>query len=80
MILGAKIPIFSAIPATVYGYAATVALTLLTADGLANLSVPSLVNPAVIIALSMIGGNIFGLDLRSARWPSGTQGVGDDAN
>ncbi len=38
MILGAKIPIFSAIPATVYGYAATVALTLLTADGLNNLS------------------------------------------
>ena len=34
MILGAKIPIFSAIPATVYGYAATVALTL--ADGRRN--------------------------------------------
>ena len=40
---------------------ATVALTLLTTDGLNNLTVPSLVNPAVIIALSMIGGNIFGL-------------------
>ena len=61
MILGAKIPIFSAIPATVYGYAATVALTLLSADGLANLSQPTLLNPAVIIALSMIGGAIFGL-------------------
>ena len=61
MILGAKIPIFSAIPATVYGYAATVALTLLTADGLNNLSSAVAVNPAVIIALSMIGGNIFGL-------------------
>src|SRR5262249_42622957 len=30
MILGCKIPIFSAIPATVYGYAATVALALLS--------------------------------------------------
>lgn len=61
MILGSKIPIFSAIPATVYGFAATVALSLLTTDGLANLSQPTLVNPAVVIALSMIGGAIFGL-------------------
>ena len=30
MILGSKIPIFSAIPATVYGFAATVAFVLLT--------------------------------------------------
>jgi Protein of unknown function (DUF1097) len=60
MILGCKIPIFSAIPATVYGYAATVAFVLLKAgtDGLLE---PTLVNPAVIVALSMLGGAIFGL-------------------
>jgi hypothetical protein len=60
MILGCKIPIFSAIPATVYGYAATVALALLT-NTMPGLVEPTLTNPAVIIALSMIGGAIFGL-------------------
>ena len=60
MILGCKIPIFSAIPATVYGYAATVALALLT-NTVPGLMEPTLTNPAVIIALSMIGGAIFGL-------------------
>jgi hypothetical protein len=60
MILGCKIPIFSAIPATVYGYAATVALALLT-NTVPGLLEPTLTNPAVIIALSMIGGAIFGL-------------------
>ncbi len=60
MILGCKIPIFSAIPATVYGYAATVALALLT-NTVPGLVEPTLTNPAVIIALSMIGGAIFGL-------------------
>ncbi len=60
MILGCKIPIFSAIPATVYGYAATVALALLT-NSVAGLVDPTLTNPAVVIALSMIGGAIFGL-------------------
>jgi hypothetical protein len=60
MILGCKIPIFSAIPATVYGYAATVALALLT-NSVPGLVEPTLANPAVVIALSMIGGAIFGL-------------------
>jgi hypothetical protein len=60
MILGCKIPIFSAIPATVYGYAATVALALLT-NTVPGLMEPTLTNPAVIVALSMIGGSIFGL-------------------
>jgi len=60
MILGCKIPIFSAIPATVYGYAATAALALLT-NTVPGLVEPTLTNPAVIIALSMIGGAIFGL-------------------
>ena len=60
MILGCKIPIFSAIPATVYGYAATVAFALLT-NSVANLVDPTLANPAAVIALSMIGGAIFGI-------------------
>ena len=60
MILGCKIPIFSAIPATVYGYAATVAFALLT-NAVGGLVEPTLQNPAVVIALSMIGGAIFGL-------------------
>ena len=60
MVLGSKIPIFSAIPAAVYGYAATVAFVLLKA-GPGGLVEPSLANPAVVIALSMIGGAIFGL-------------------
>jgi hypothetical protein len=60
MVLGAKIPIFSAIPASVYGYAATVAFALLT-NSVAGLVDPTLTNPAAVIALSMIGGAIFGL-------------------
>jgi len=60
MILGCKIPIFSAIPATVYGYAATVAFALLT-NSVGSLIEPTLANPAVTIAISMLGGAIFGL-------------------
>lgn len=60
MILGCKIPIFSAIPATVYGYAATVAFALLT-NSVPGLMEPTLQNPAAVIAISMFGGAIFGL-------------------
>jgi hypothetical protein len=60
MILGAKIPAFSAIPAAVYGYAATVAFTLLT-NAAGALTVPSLANPAIVVALSMVAGAVFGL-------------------
>jgi hypothetical protein len=60
MVLGAKIPIFSAIPASVYGYAATVALALLS-NSVGSLMEPTLLNPAVIIAMSMFGGAVFGL-------------------
>jgi Protein of unknown function (DUF1097) len=59
MILGAKVPIFSAIPAQVYGYAATVAFTLLT-DAAGSLMLPEIGNPAVIVALSMVAGAVFG--------------------
>lgn len=59
MILGAKIPQLSAIPAQVYGYAATVGLALLT-NASGALTDPSLANPAVSVALSMVIGNVFG--------------------
>ena len=59
MILGAKIPIFSAIPAQVYGYAATVAFTLLT-NAAGALTLPELANPAIIVALSLVAGNVLG--------------------
>jgi hypothetical protein len=60
MILGAKIPIFSTIPAQVYGFAATVAFTLLT-NAAGALLQPKLTNPAIIIALSMVAGAVFGI-------------------
>lgn len=59
MILGAKVPQLSAIPAQVYGYAATVALALLT-NATGALTEPSLANPAVSVALSMVIGAGFG--------------------
>jgi hypothetical protein len=59
MVLLANIPIFSAIPAQVYGFASVVALTLL-GNGAGNLTAPSMANPVVVIILSMIVGAIFG--------------------
>ncbi|MCB4770570.1 DUF1097 domain-containing protein [Ancylobacter sp. Lp-2] len=60
MILLANIPAFAAIPALVYGFAATAAFALLSADGLVNLTAASLGNPLVTIILSMIVGAAFG--------------------
>ena len=60
MIMGAKVPFLSSIPAAVYGYAATVALALLGADELKNLGGSLLTTPGVNVALSMIIGAIFG--------------------
>ena len=60
MVLGAKIPFLSSIPAAVYGYAATVALTLLGAKAMGDLGGSLLAVPAVNVALSMIIGAIFG--------------------
>jgi len=69
MILGSNIPIFSAIPATVYGYAATAALALLTTGGVDNLTMPTMENPAVVVALSMVVGAIFGI---ISEWLAGS--------
>ena len=60
MIMGAKVPILSSIPAAVYGYASTAALTLLGKDELAGLGGSLLAVPAVNVAISMIIGAIFG--------------------
>ena len=60
MIMGAKVPFLSSIPAAVYGYASTAALTLLGADELKNLGGSLLATPAVNVVLSMIIGAIFG--------------------
>ena len=59
-LLAAKVPGLSSIPAAVYGFAATVAFTLLSKDGLANLAAPSLANPAANTALLLIIGSAFG--------------------
>jgi len=59
MVLLANIPIFSAIPAQVYGFASVVALTLM-GNGAGSLVAPSMANPVVVIILSMIVGAIFG--------------------
>lgn len=61
MILLANMPAFGAIPALVYGFAATAGYALLATDGLANLTAASLANPVVTIALSMVVGAIFGI-------------------
>jgi hypothetical protein len=60
MVLLANVPVFANIPAQVYGFAATVAYTLMTADGAANLTSVSLANPEIVIILSMIIGAVFG--------------------
>lgn len=60
MIMGAKIPQLSSIPAAVYGYASVIALSLLT-NLPGNVILPALENPAVNVALSMIVGGALGL-------------------
>ena len=59
IVLLANVQIFAAIPAQVYGFAAVVALTLLT-NAAGNLTSASMANPVVVIILSMIVGAIFG--------------------
>jgi hypothetical protein len=60
MVLLANLPMFSSIPAQVYGFASVVAYTLMTTDGAANLTAGSMANPVVVIILSMIVGAVFG--------------------
>ena len=59
MVLLANVPVFSSIPAQVYGFASVVAYTLMKDAG-GSLTAGSMENPVVVIVLSMIIGAVFG--------------------
>jgi hypothetical protein len=59
MVLLANVPVFSAIPAQVYGFASVVAYTLM-GNAAGSLTAASLENPVIVVILSMIVGAIFG--------------------
>ena len=60
MILGAHIPLFSAIPAAVYGYASTAAFALLNGDKAALMATNIAASPVLNIVVSMVIGAVFG--------------------
>ncbi|MEQ1718448.1 MAG: DUF1097 domain-containing protein, partial [Hyphomicrobium sp.] len=60
MILGAHIPLFSAIPAAVYGYAATAAFALMGNHVGDALSMGIGTMPALNVVASMVIGGLFG--------------------
>jgi hypothetical protein len=57
MVLLANVPVFSAIPAQVYGFASVAAYALMKGG---SMTAASLENPVVVIILSMIIGAVFG--------------------
>jgi uncharacterized protein DUF1097 len=59
MVLLANMPMFSVIPAQVYGFASVVAYTLMKDAG-GSLTAASMENPVVVVILSMIIGAAFG--------------------
>jgi hypothetical protein len=59
MVLLANVPMFSVIPAQVYGFASVAAYTLMKDAG-GSLTAASLENPVVVVILSMIIGAVFG--------------------
>jgi hypothetical protein len=59
MVLLANVPMFSMIPAQVYGFASVVAYTLM-GNAAGSLTAASMENPVVVIILSMIVGAVFG--------------------
>lgn len=60
MVLGAHIPLFSAIPAAVYGYASTAAFTLLMGDKAVTLGSSIVSSPLLNVIVSMVIGGLFG--------------------
>ena len=60
MILGAHIPALSAIPAAVYGFAATAAFALLMGDKASVLGTTIMDSPLLNVVSSMVIGGIFG--------------------
>ncbi len=59
IVLASSIPLFSVIPASVYGFA-TIAAYALLKTGTGDLTTAGMANPAVIVILSIIAGAIFG--------------------
>jgi Protein of unknown function (DUF1097) len=59
MVVLANVPMFSAIPAQVYGFAAVVAYTLM-GNAAGGLTAASMENPVLVVILSMIVGAVFG--------------------
>ena len=58
MILGAHLPLLSAIPAAVYGFASTAAMALLKGGSVTSPDLTS--NPLVVVAASLAIGAVFG--------------------
>lgn len=61
LVIVASINALSAVPANVYGYAATVAYSLHAAGALENLTSASFANPLILLIVSMVLGAIFGM-------------------
>ncbi len=60
MVLGAHIPLFSAIPAAVYGYAATAAFALMGNHVGDALATSPMTSPLLNVVVSMVIGGLFG--------------------
>ena len=60
LVIVANIPLLSAVPANVYGYAATAAYALQTANA-GSVSAMNLTNPVLLVIVSTILGAIFGM-------------------
>ncbi|MDR2220058.1 MAG: DUF1097 domain-containing protein [Methylobacillus sp.] len=66
LVIVANVSLLSAVPANVYGYAATVAYALQTptvegAGPLASLTTPSFANPVILLVVSYVLGAAFGM-------------------
>jgi len=66
LVIVANVNLLSAVPANVYGYAATVAYALQTptvegAGPLASLMTPSFANPVILLSVSYVLGAVFGM-------------------
>ena len=58
LVLGSKIPAFSVIPATVYGFASTAGYGLLSGASLTEIN---LANPLICVSISLVIGGLFGI-------------------
>ena len=61
LVLGAKIPAFGVIPATVYGFASTAGYGLLAPAAIPALTAVSVANPLICVSLSLVIGGLFGI-------------------